>query len=115
MEQFVNRKTQNGKVDFSDPLECPVDGVFSDFGIDRFYVGNGTMDELFGEGVIITGLILLLDEDTYCIIELFRLVELPLIEELHRAHSVFTALRCAFYWFCIVFHFLVNCAISRAA
>ena len=66
--------------------------MFVDVAIDNFDIFNGSERELFGKSVIGAIFFLIFEELADVVRKDFRLVRLPLVEELHGAHAVFTAL-----------------------
>ena len=84
--------SEDRKIDLGDTLKLPVVRMCENLGIDRFDVFNRTMNEFFAKLVVIAVLFLVLDEDAEGIVELLRLVQLPLVEELN-AHFRFSRRR----------------------
>ena len=92
VEQLVNSETQDGEIHLCDTVECPVVGMLGDVLVDHFDIFDRPEGEFFGKGVVGAVFFLVFKKLADVVREDFRFVRLPLVEELHGAHAVFTAL-----------------------
>ena len=115
MEEFVDRQSEDRQVNLGNALKGPVIGVLHDRLVDVLDLLDDTMNELFCKGVVCAFRLLIFDKNAQGVIQLVRLIQFPLVEELDGAGTAIASLRASVWLYGFVVHCFLNWAISSAA